>query len=264
MKKIVYLSLSALALFSFTFSSCEKSDSSSSDEPIKKLVKVVEEYDEGARVVREINYDDEGRVASVSVVDDIGVANFTYEYGESEIIMTREESIQESVDVLKYILGASSLPIKSIYTIKRNGNGEDEVTEGGPIMYDPNGYLVDLDGFVNITWKDGNAIKLDYGTEDFVVIDYTDSTHPEPLISKFTNYDFDNWFYLPGQVLPFKLKLSGHLPIHLKHQGITNYECSYSWKFDADGYPTEVRRTVVGENLSLSGVNSSTLYFNWE
>jgi len=104
MKKIVYLSLSALALFSFTFSSCEKSDSSSSDEPVKKLVKVVEEYDDGGRVVRGISYDDEGRVASVSVVDEIGVANFTYEYGESEIIMTREESIQESVDVLKYIL----------------------------------------------------------------------------------------------------------------------------------------------------------------
>ena len=263
MKKIVYLSLSALALFSFTFSSCEKSDSS--DEPVKKLVKVVSEYDDGGRVVREISYDDEGRVASVSVnrADkyETSVANLTYEYGENEIIMTREKSSEESVVTEKYILGASSLPIKSVFTIKGNGNEEDVVTESD-FVYDPNGYLVDYDGFVNITWKDGNLIKLDYRGEGFAVIDYTDSTHTEPLISKFTNYDFDNWLYLAEQVSPFKMKMSGNLPIHLKYQAASPYECSYSWKFDADGYPTEVRKTVVGEEVL--GVKSATYYFNWE
>ena len=264
MKKIDYLSLSALALFSFTFSSCEKSDSSSSDEPIKKLVKVVSEYDEGARVVREINYDDEGRVASVSVnmADkyETSVANLTYEYSENEIIMTREKSNEESVVTEKYILGASSLPIKSIYT--RGKGNEEDVKAEIDFVYDPNGYLVDYDGFVNITWKDGNMIKLDYGFEGYAVIDYTDSTHTEPLISKFTNYDFDNWLYFAENVTPFKLKLSGNLPIHFKYQSASPYECSYSWKFDADGYPTEVRKTVVGEEVL--GVKSATYYFNWE
>ncbi|MBO4805190.1 MAG: DUF4595 domain-containing protein, partial [Paludibacteraceae bacterium] len=245
-----------------TFSSCEKSDSS--DEPVKKLVKVVSEYDDGGRVVREISYDDEGRVASVSVnmADkyETSVANLTYEYSENEIIMTREKSNEESVVTEKYILGASSLPIKSIYT--RGKGNEEDVKAEIDFVYDPNGYLVDYDGFVNITWKDGNMIKLDYGFEGYAVIDYTDSTHTEPLISKFTNYDFDNWLYFAENVTPFKLKLSGNLPIHFKYQSASPYECSYSWKFDADGYPTEVRKTVVGEEVL--GVKSATYYFNWE
>ncbi len=262
MKNIVYLSLSALALFSFTFSSCEKSDSS--DEPTKKLVKVVTEYDYGARIVRGISYDDEGRVASVSVNTEneyeTSVSNLTYEYNESEIVVTREKSNQEPIVTEKYILGASSLPIKSIYTLKGEGNEEDVVTESD-FVYDPNGYLVDFDGFLNNTWKDGNLIKLDY-KEGFHVIDYTDSTHAEPLISKFTNYDFDGWFYLPDNVLPFKMKLPGNLPLHVKEYGLLSYECSYSWTLDADGYPTAVRKVVVGEDLS--GTENYTTFFSWE
>lgn len=258
MKKIDYLSLSALALFSFTFSSCEKSDSS--DEPVKKLVKVVSEYDDGGRVVREISYDDEGRVASVSVNTaneyETSVSNLTYEYSENEIVITREKSNQELIAIESYILGASSLPIKSTFGyVSAEGYGERD------FVYDPNGYLVDYDGFLNNTWKDGNLIRMDY-KENFCVIDYTDSTHTEPLISKFTNYDFDGWFYLSDNVLPFKMKLSGNLPLHLKKSGVVSYESSYSWTLDADGYPTAVRKVVVGEDLS--GTENYTTYFSWE
>lgn len=227
MKKLILLLM--LPLLAVSFNSCDKGDDGDGDDPqgnvalVKKIV--------NGDWSMEFQYDNQQRVIKAIERDEDYTSNIAFTYATNKITVAGDDGDYTG----EYTFNSDG------YLVKFGDTAIGEGEYSNTFTYS-NGYVaksVDNDGYsTTYSWSDGNMVESRSSDGDIVAYTYTD--YPNK-----TNMPFPDFL------------LDWDIPIKCKGACSKNFEATHTWKyenaeddtrtysytFNADGNPTEIKRT---------------------
>ena len=205
---------------------------------------ILGEYEDGDYYEGEewiLSYDSSNRLSEMIVVwdwddiDDSGICRYKYAYGLDKVISTYED-IDDNFTCAYYFTGG--LLVKEQWDT--DGGIEYLYQNGAEHPY--KGIDIDDYSLTNISWSPaGNLVsyETDYYSYTFTYTDYRNKLNVD-LINWYTGL-FSEGFMMDSAV--FKSVVSTYLPSKMVYENVYGkyYEERFTYKFDSEGYPTEIK-----------------------
>lgn len=232
-----------LPLLAITFNSCSKDDdgNGNGNEETVALVKKISNPHFDWYV--EFQYDDQQRLIKAVEYDNGYMGNLTFSYGNNKITATLDKGAFE-----EYTLNDDGYLIQ--LTDEDGVHSVSYTYMGGYLS----GWITSYgDSTASYTWSNGNMTEVKYDDGDEYSNVYTYTNH----VNK-TNLPFPDFFLDLDMPLKFKGTFSKNLPLSLtkKDEGDVVDIINYSYTFNSDGNPTEIKSTY-------NDGYSTTAYFTY-
>jgi len=157
------------------------------------------------------------------------------------------------------------IPQTIIYNLDNNGyvikmdidnKGHDDFSMAFEYF---NGYLAKTVGHT-YTWDDGNLVKVVNGTQHFDTITFTYNNVLNKMnIGITTLYNYNPEVFIDDSFLNLKGWRSKNFPITASENGVPSFV--YSYIYDADGYPTEIKGSNYEEKVQKHRFTLTITYY---